>query len=521
MNWKRYKEHFVDNRMDEDFFVLGVDLGDATSAIAYFDARRGAAEVLDISGGYGKPSPPTALQYIAATKEWIFGEYAILNANGTDVLLTDFVGKLGPAVYLDTGAGSRSVTEIVSIYLRELIANCRNINPKATVAGIVGVVPDFISSEAIAAMAAAFGRARYERVLIDLIEERQALLAYCFHSEIRPRNGKILWLDFGARGLRGGLYEIDYDFEQISCAASAMDEALGTAKIDHEIYRMLAEFYSRHMDLNIDYLSRQEEEQILTFAYGHKDILFNRAEGREVRLYYNFVHPPFAKNVTEAQMKAIITPWEHNLANFVQGLLAQEAEISGISVICTGGGFEMPWARKKITAIFGEYGHNDMHFPKNPKGILAQGATLYAAQRLSLLKGPSFEIADNHKLPWDIGINISEGGKNRFYPLMEKGSWLWQKPRTTYLIPRGEQTEVELFIRDSHGLLTLLGTAALRGLPARPPGTTKIALDVEARSLDSYAVKIKDMGFGKIYPSTGYMEKYVFAVGIISHLHNI
>jgi molecular chaperone DnaK (HSP70) len=514
MNWKRYKEHFAENRMDEDFFVLGVDLGDSTSAIAYFDALRGLAEVMDISGGYGKPSPPTALQYIANTKEWIFGEYAILNANGTDVLLTEFVGKLGPAVYLDTGEGSRSITEVVAIYLRELIANCRNINHKATVAGIVGVVPDFISSEAQGALSAAFGRARYERVLIDLIEERQALLAYCYHNNIKPAGGKILWLDFGARGLRGGLYEIENNFENINCAASAMDEELGAAKIDQEIYRMLAGFYCGHTGKNIDYLTKQEEEQILTFAYGHKDILFNQAAGRTTRLYYNFVHPPFAKNITEAQMKAIITPWEHNLGNFVNGLASREKDDGdievGIDVICTGGGFEMPWAKRKIAAIFSGIGH--VHFYKNPKGILAQGATFYAAQQLSLLTGPAFEIADSHKLPWDIGINVEQGGKSRFYPLMEKGSWLWQKPRTTYLIPRGENPEIELFIRDPHGFVTSLGTAALRGLPERPPGTTKIALDLEARTIDSYAVKIKDMGFGKIYPSTGFMEKYVFSV---------
>ena len=511
MNWKHYKIKFESNKnlMSEDFFVLGVDMGSSTSSIAYFDHMRGHAEVLDISGGYGKPSVPTALQFIAETKEWIFGEYAILNANGTDVLLTDFVEKLAPAVYLDTGAGSRPATEIAAIYLRELIANCKSINPKAEVAGIVAVVPDFIGADAKDALLAAYGRARYERVLIDLVQERKALLAYCFHTGIVENDGKVLWLDFGARGLRGGLYKAKAGFDEISCEASAMDDALGTAGIDDAIYRMLTDYYCKQMKTDINYLTKEQEEMLLSFTYSHKDMLFNQPQGRETRLYYNFVHPPFAKSVAHEQMQSLIAPWEVGLVGFAKGLLALEPQQDGIAIICTGGGFEMPWARKSIADIFK---NNKLHFLKNTKGILAQGATYYAASKLGLLSAPALEITDSHKLPWDIGISIHHEGKERFYALMERGSWLWQKPKPTYLIARDEKASVDLLIRDEKGMTSPLGTAFLKNLPKRPKGTTKMSLEVEAVSLDSYAVRIKDLGFGKIFPSTGFVEKYTFNV---------
>ncbi|MCL2854809.1 MAG: DUF5716 family protein [Defluviitaleaceae bacterium] len=504
MDWKKHREHFINGKMDEDFFVLGVDLGDATSAISYFDPLRGAPEILDISGGYGKPCPPTALQHITAGREWIFGEYAILNANGSDALLTNFAGRLGEAAYLDIGDGGKSVIEIVSIYLRELIGNCRNINPKATVAGITAVVPDFIASDARDALTAAFGRAGYASSLIGLIEERQAVLYYCAANGIGKPHGNILWLDFGSRGMRGGLYEIGADFAGITCLASDFNQEMGCADIDEAIYNLLAIYYCKEQGVQPDKMTKREREQIFTFAHSYRDMLLNQDGGRDTKLYYNFVHPPFAKTVTQAQIKDMTKPWEKRLAEFVKKLTTG-TDGAHIDVICTGGGFEMPWARRVVGEIFPA-----THFHKNPKGILAGGATLYAANQLSLIKLPNIIIEDGNKLPFDVGINIVQQGKSNFHTLMERGSWLWQKPKTAHLIARGEDAEVELLLRDEKGKTRPLGTAALKGLPKRPAGTTRIALDLEAKTAETFAVRVKDLGFGEIFPATGYVENYTF-----------
>ncbi|MCL2576160.1 MAG: DUF5716 family protein [Defluviitaleaceae bacterium] len=501
MSWKKYREHFKLHRMDEDHFVLGLDFGNATSAIAYFDVIRENAEILDISGGYGKPAAPTALQYIAASKEWIFGEYAILNANGQDSLLTGFAENLGGGAYLDIGDGNRSVVDIAAIYIEELIANCRSINPKAVVSGIVAVVPDFVASEAKTALSAAVAKAGYENLLIDLVEERQAVFAFCHHNKIAAN--KLMWLDFGDRGLRGGLYEIKDDYNTIECLAADFNEELGSAFIDREIYNLLAGFYCRTQKTQLDELSKTEQEQILTFAYGHKDVLLNN-DGKDTRIYYNFVYPPFSEVVSASRIAGMAWAWENGLEDFVNRLLGNHFT-DDITVICTGGGFEMPWAKKKIAQIFDT---KQLYLQKNPKGILAQGATLYAAQKLELLRSPKFEIADGHKTQVDIGISITQGGKQRFYAIIERGSWLWQKPKTTYIIPTGENAEIELLTRDETGRISPLGIAKFKSMPKRPQGTTRIALDLEPTDNDRYTVKIKDLGFGEIYPATGLVERF-------------
>jgi len=287
-----------------------------------------------------------------------------------------------------------------------------------------------------------------------------------------------------------------------------LNEDLGCAKIDGEIADLLAGFYCSHQKTDAVKLSKREKEEILAFAYNHKDMLLNQEGDKVIRLYYNFVHPPFSKTVTTREIKTLTDPWEKELARFVNELTDKAGNLKDIDVICTGGGFEMPWARKKISSIFAK--GKPPIFYKNPKGILAQGATLYAARELSLLPKININIEDSHKLPHDVGINIMQGGKNRFHTLLERGSWLWQKPKTAYLILKDDAAEIQICTRDNHGKVAALGVATLKDLPQRPVGTTRIALSVEAKTAGSYAVNIKDLGFGEIFPASEYEENFVF-----------
>lgn len=78
MSWKYYKKQFENGGADENKFILGLDLGSSSSSIAFFNTITEEPELIDLSGGYGKPSMPSVIQYIPETREWVFGEYAIL-----------------------------------------------------------------------------------------------------------------------------------------------------------------------------------------------------------------------------------------------------------------------------------------------------------------------------------------------------------------------------------------------------------------------------------------------------------
>ncbi|MCL2375857.1 MAG: DUF5716 family protein [Defluviitaleaceae bacterium] len=507
MNWKKYRDFFENNKISEDHFVLGIDMGAATSAISYFDPIRRAAEVLDISGGYGKASAPTALQYIADTKEWIFGEYAILNVDGdaNAFLLTNFASKMGTGEYIDIGTGTRPVVDIAAIYLKELIANCRNINPKAQIAGIVATVPDFATGDVKNAMLAAFRAAGYERVLIDLIDEREALLTRYFHNKPALNDERILVLDFGARGLRGSIYDISDGGHNIKCLAAMIDEDLSTSAVDGSIYALLADYYCKNQKKSAAKLSETERQQLYTFAHQHKDMILGHDSDKDIKLYFNFTYPPFSAAVPQGDIYGIIQAYGQKMLGFVNDLSSKVMADSKAfnAVICTGGGFEMPWAKKRITTLFGK---ERVQVYKNSKSVLAEGATYAAAGRLGLLPQMHFDIEDGHKIPCDIGIRIANDGKHRFLPVLEHDSLLWQKPRTVYVILQDEnagKSEIEIFKRDRSGEAVRIGAAPLEGFPARPAGATKISIGVVPKTRENYTVTIKDLGFGEIFPPSG------------------
>jgi len=506
MNWQRFRDFFKVNRIDEDHFVLGIDLGSATSSIAYFDPLRKDSEVLDISGGYGKTSTPTALQYIAENAEWIFGEYAILNANGDDAVLSDFVTKLGNSDYLDIGGEAKPAHEVCAIYIKELVANCRNINPKAQIAGIISVVPDFISREARKSLKDAYLMAGFDDVLIDMTEEREALLAYYLHNEQNKADHRLMLLDFGARGMRSSIYNISGG--KLDCLSAALDETLSTSVLDSSIYNLFCKYYCDNKKIDKLKLSKGEQAGLLIFTHQHKDLLFQYDDGRDLKLYYNFPFPPFSQIVSFEDVYSIVAPIERKIKEFIRGLIEKipNNEKNIDVIIASGGGFEMSWARRRLSELFPDTAaYGNIKFYKNPKGILSEGASLLAASKLGVLPEININISDKHKIPWDIGINITKEGQKRFYAIVERGSSVWQKPKSIYAILQDDDKKIDLIKRDSGGREIRIGAIVMDGLPQRPAGTTKIALSIAPVGINNYMINIKDLGFGEIFPASDFV----------------
>ena len=500
MDWKKYRTHFSHNKISEDFFLLGIDLGSSSSAIAYFDPIRNNSEILDISGGYGKVSAPTMMQYIADSAEWIFGEYAILNANGADALLADFVARLGHGDYASVGDGLKSMPDIAAIYLKELISNCRSINPKAQIAGIIATVPDFIGTSAKAAISNAFRKAGYEKSLIALVDEREAYITHFLFNNSEYA-GRLILLDFGARGLRGSVYDVAGS--SAACVYSDLEANLSMARLDDDIYNLFTEYYCASKDVTKDKLSSIETANLLAFAHQHKDMALQVAKGKSLRMYYNFTYPPFSKNITFDDIDTVVRPMAAELADFVKRLISKAPKSDGkTKIICGGGGFEIPWAKACLKEFFG----SDITFYKNSKAVLAEGAALLAAERMNVLPSRGLIITDSHKIPCDIGIKVMETGRRKFYPIIERGSWLWQKPVTAYVILQDDADEISIFSRVDENE-SEIGRISLSGLPKRPHGTTRLSVTVRPSSLENYDISVKDLGFGEMFAASDFERR--------------
>ncbi|MDR1687935.1 MAG: DUF5716 family protein [Clostridiales bacterium] len=522
MNWKQFKNLFKEKRASDSSFILGLDLGNATSAIAYFDMFTNSPEVIDISGGYGKPVAPTVMQYIPAAKEWVFGEYALLNRGvGNEITVMDLIQKLGSRNFIEIGGKAISIPNILGIFLKELISNCKSLNPKAEIAGIIVAVADFCTEDYLTELQLAFKIAGYEKELIEFVPERLCVFTEYF-SHSAPKKSRALHLDFGGRGLRGGLYDITGSGECLILKnISFLDNAdLSVNNVDAAVEELFGNIYSESNSEKKVGAASQIREQISNFAYQHKDVLFQKnILTKPLKLYFTFSHPPFQKSITKKDIDALIEPFvkkfkellaemfEKNLYDLTEKLNHEDVD----TVICTGGGFEMLWARNVVSEVFPAA----KIVNKKAKCTAALGASLIAAKRLGVIETANIKLEDRLKLKFDFGFLAKTDSKEKFIPLVERNSFWWQNIFSRrFLINEqtGENYTFEFLKRDENGEITKVRDFELEGLPKRPKAASFFDVSVVFEGYDNILLKVTDCGFGELFEKTNYAQEFRFSV---------
>ena len=522
MNWKNYKSLSLDKKRDETYYIIGLDLGNDSSGLAFYNLTTDAPEVIDLSGGYGKPSMPTVMQYIAETKEWVFGEYAVLNRGaGAEVTLSSLVARLGNFEHITIDGRSLSVASVLALYIREILGNVKNINPRAEIVGIVATVPAYFGEQAREELQQAFQLAEYDKELIALVPDRECVLAHYYKTEPVAEECTML-LDFGARELRGGLYHIYNDGGVINATSisSLFSGEIGVGKINGDIADFFEAFMrkevTKEMPISVT-LMKQLQDHVTAFSYQHRDMLFQRnIRTKPVKVYFNFTYPPFQRTITNEQAQALIQPYIRRFDAFIKDVFDKSIADKPLSpsnidaVLCVGGGFEMLWAKETISDLFPGA---KVNFYKNPKIITCEGAAIVAAQMLDIPgAGPKIVLEDTHQLTCDIGI--SDG--HNFLPLVQRNAFWWQNHPSKLILVNQEITgELDLGLcrRTKAGELQNIGSMRLRGLPRRPKGTTRLEVGLNFASDADVTVTVRDRGFGELYPQTKFEKDVQVKLG--------
>ena len=494
MNWKKYKSLSAAQKKNDAFYIIGLDLGSDSTGMAFYNLATNSPESIDLSGGYGKPSVPTVMQYIAETKEWVFGEYAVLNRGaGTEITLYSLVEKLGNFDYIDIDRRSLSVAGILALFIKEILGNVRNINPKAEIVGIVTTVPAYFSDQAYEELRRAFKLAGYEKELIDLVPDRECVLSHYFSTA--QKAGRVLLLDFGARELRGGLYNIESTDTRVlaTSMSSLFSDAVGMTKINDDICKFFEDFVAANSNK-----SRQLQDQIMAFSYQHRDMLFQKnIRTRPVKAYFNFTYPPFQQTITHERVQSLMRPYARHFDSFIRDTKLTPANVD--VVLCVGGGFEMLWAREAVSALF-----SNVTFYKNPKMVTCEGAAIVAAYALDVCEqGKQLTLEDKHQLAGDIGLT---DGVN-FLPLAERNAFWWQNhPAKLVIVNQNVDGKLNLNIRTrtQSGQIRSIDTVLLNELPARPKAVTRLEIGLKFESNADAILTVRDAGFGELFPKVEY-----------------
>lgn len=174
------------------------------------------------------------------------------------------------------------------------------------------------------------------------------------------------------------------------------------------------------------------------------------------------------------------------------------------SVFLTGLGFSEKWMNKS-------------------RNILCQGRRVFAGQNIytkgACYKAVGGEYEDFYKkyfveteenVLFDIGISSGDE-EDEFIPIALGGSqWYNTKGKINIIL---DDTDIVTIIYKSRVTdKEVRESVKLHGIPKRPNKTSKFSIEVEFESPNKGAVIIKDLGFGKLFPTTNKIYRKEFEV---------
>ena len=110
----------------------------------------------------------------------------------------------------------------------------------------------------------------------------------------------------------------------------------------------------------------------------------------------------------------------------------------------------------------------------------------------------------------DIGISLGDE-QDTFVPIINGGKQ-WYNTHGKINVILDDTDVITLVYKDHRTGEEKRETVRIHGLPKRPNKTTKVSLEVEFDSPSEGAVIVRDLGFGKLYPTTNKIYRKEFTI---------
>ena len=172
-------------------------------------------------------------------------------------------------------------------------------------------------------------------------------------------------------------------------------------------------------------------------------------------------------------------------------------------IFLTGDGFEGNWMKKTLTYLCaGRRVFLGQNLYANGACLLGLGPVQLMEDGLLLMQGPDM-------VSHTIGILAQESGKPRYVPITSIGRE-WYNTEGSMDIILDKSQKVEFFYHNSQANEMEGAVCEIKDLPARPPKTTRIRIEVRFTSQTDGVILLKDLGFGEMFPATGRVTVFPF-----------
>lgn len=286
-----------------------------------------------------------------------------------------------------------------------------------------------------------------------------------------------------------------------------------------KIYKLLSGLYkvmgvsketievTSHLDSGLYYIFNQEQELWINSValydynadglnYYRIDIARNKNPERVI-----MTHEDYSSQMSLSKYGNDIYQMDADFAK-IADYEVKKAYIS--SVFLTGVGFSNKWMKKSTN-------------------VLCQGRRVFVGQNI-YTKGACYRavggeykefyerffIETKENVLFDVGISLGDE-KDTFLPVA-KGGKQWYNTHGSVEVILDDTDKVTIRYRNRHNLDEKREVVKIHGIPKRPNKTTKLSIEVEFESPHEGAVIIKDLGFGKLFPTTNKVYRKEFNI---------
>lgn len=264
-----------------------------------------------------------------------------------------------------------------------------------------------------------------------------------------------------------------------------------------------------HENAFYQYVMRQDDKlrtnSVAMFEYGTEGMDYYRLDkkyqGRTQ--IYSIMHQDMKEEMPYAMLFQDVEELDKHFAELARTRM-KETYIS--TVFLTGPGFNDKWIEEATKVLC------DGRRVFMGQNIYTKGAC-YHAKHGAYEEEKECVFISEGTIPFDIGVSVGEvEGRNKFYPIATGGrEWYNMNGKVTLFLD--DTNRVEMIYCDKISKDYVKEIIEVHGLPKRPPKTTKLSLEVELYDGKTGAIIIRDVGFGKIYPTTNKIYRKDFAIG--------
>ena len=264
-----------------------------------------------------------------------------------------------------------------------------------------------------------------------------------------------------------------------------------------------------HENAFFQYVMNQDEKlrtnSVAMFEYGIDGMEYYRIDKKhqgKTEVFY-LSHQPLKTELPYSMLFADVEVLDQRFAEIARAKM-RETYIS--TVYLTGPGFNDKWIEEAAKVLC------DGRRVFMGQNIYTKGAC-YHARMGGYEKDRECVLCTDNSIPFDIGVSIGEiETRNQFYPIASGGrEWYNMKGKVTLFLDGTNR--IHLVYRDKVSKEMQKEVIEIHGLPKRPPKTTKLSMEIELFNETMGAIVIRDVGFGKIYPTTNKIYRKEFSIG--------